>query len=747
MNNYQTDRLAVYDLEVLPNYFLLGAQLWDGSIIQLESLDDNNNQTFHAFKTWLEQNQIQLAGFNSGGYDDPVFGSFLKAGCRGAYETSKAIIEDGAKPWSFYRPLTSIDLMQLLPGRFGLKLAGVRIGHPKLQEFPIDPHQPLDTPERQACIPTLKTYNVNDLEITRGLANLLREEIDLRGVLSRKYGADMRSKGDATMAELILMSELQQTEDVTKKQLNETAVSIVEQHPQVELNYPSWWGRLAATRENYHRFEQLRSIGERLFSTPLALDGGGRLRSSEVQDVVRIGDRAYQMGVGGLHSIDGPGCWLPNEDEKLLDLDVASFYPNLILTQNLTPRAWGGSFQDIYASIVKRRMEAKRSGDSHVAYSLKIAANGVYGKTSDPYSSLYDPQMTAHVTIYGQLSLLVLIAMVEEVAYTCSANTDGITVKVSRDKYPRLLELVRKWEEITRLELEEVEYRGLWQRDVNNYFALTVDGKTKTKGRFVSKIPDLEHNPNANIIPQAVMAHIRGEAPVERYIQESQDLGAFLLVQALGRGWVSFWNSNPMGRFLRFYKSTSPHAAPIERHPPLDAKGNAGKVANSDSCIPVLDMPDAMPEDLDREWYIKEAQDLLDTVARPKVPGMNLWASYLRSLGLAPCFVPIDKPAGRAKVDVDGTDYTGWAAGHMLGVKTGEGILAKVTAAGEVTLYRTTREYPTRTRKSILNSHGFILHYSDRVPLLMDPPLVIQDEPAEGFDEYYTPAELRKVGR
>jgi DNA polymerase elongation subunit (family B) len=44
----------------------------------------------------------------------------------------------------------------------------------------------------------------------------------------------------------------------------------------------------------------------------------------------------------------------------LFDLDVASYYPNIILQQQLAPESMGKPFLDVYKSIVDRRIKAKK---------------------------------------------------------------------------------------------------------------------------------------------------------------------------------------------------------------------------------------------------------------------------------------------------------------------------------------------------------------------------------------------------
>jgi hypothetical protein len=483
----------------------------------------------------------------------------------------------------------------------------------------------------------------------------------------------------------------------------------------------------------------VRELGDEIFSTVIGITEG-RLAKGALDRQVFIGDRYYTMGVGGLHSVDGPGCWLPAEDEMILDIDVASMYPSLILTQKLSPRQWGDSFLPIYKSIVDRRLTAKRAGDNTTAAVLKIAANGTYGKTSDIYSSLYDPQLTANVTVTGQLALLTMIALLDGVANVISANTDGVTMILKRDQESLVRWLVTGWEELTHLDMEFVEYAALYQKDVNNYLAVKTDGKVKVKGRFVDDWPDLRHTPSGNIIATAVKAHIKDGAPVESTIYGCSDINQFLLTQNMTGNYRATWNGQALGKVLRFYKSNRADAAPIIKRPGAGDKGKEGIVSQSESCVPVEDLPPQFPTDLNYAWYISEARGLIEQISTPKRRGMNAWAEVIHQSGLRPCTVPLEGVRSRAKVTYGETDFSSLPPGHVLGTGTGDGLLAKV---GETTrVYRVTRTYPGKTRPKVHKDEGFELIYGARVPLTVAYSLHPGDEDA--LDLYYTTAELKR---
>lgn len=736
MNTYPIDNPVFFDLEVYPGWFLAGFKLPDGSYRSFAS-SDNTNVALDIldFLRWVKDNNLPLVGFNSLSYDDLVLTALFRSGgdVNAAHLRSRTIIETDTPRWTFEDDINSVDLMPVLPGRMSLKRLGVCLGHRRLQELPVDPHH-YPSPEEQQ---TLLAYNLNDLDITEKLYWQLYPDLALRRELSIAHGTDLRSKGEATLAEQIILRDAGAVEN--RKQLNSAGFSFVDADPTVRIFRPSWWHSLV-------KDQILLGIGEGLFNTPVRLRHDGRLDGQALSRIVYAEDRYYQMGVGGLHSIDGPGAWVPTDDEVLLDLDVASYYPNLILTQGLYPRQWGDTFLSVYKGIVDQRMAAKRSGDTSTAQILKIAANGVFGKSSDPYSSLYDPQLTINVTVLGQLGLLALIFSLQGVARVCSANTDGVTILVPRARLQDLDGIAGAWQSATGLELERTEYRALYQKDVNNYIAVKKAGGIKAKGRFVDLWPNLRGMPNANIVATALQKFAEDGTPIEETIFECRDINQFILTQNVAKGWVTTWGDRKLGNVLRFYKSNSQDATSITRTPVAEGiKGSAGTVPNSESCVPVEDLPEVFPRDISYSWYINEALSLWRTISRPKRPGLNKWADLLSRRGYRPC--PVD-PSGvysRARVTYGAEDFTSLPEGWVIGTGTGDGLLG-LQEEHRTLVYSVDVPYPSRTRARVQAEHGFTLYYGARVPLLGIPRGVLRSEgQGDLWDQYYTDAELRKV--
>lgn len=244
----------------------------------------------------------------------------------------------------------------------------------------------------------------------------------------------------------------------------------------------------------------------------------------------------YDFGIGGIHASD-TGVFESDEKFVIIDVDVGSMYPNIAISNGYYPKHLGPEFLKAYKEkIVDVRMAEKEKKRKKEPYSyaivegFKLAANSVYGKSNCRFSFLYDPFYTFSTTITGQLQLAMLAETICEnisSAKIIQANTDGITVRLKRTDTEQFREICKKWEKIVGLELEEVIYRKMYIRDVNNYCAISENGYIKLKGCF-EKDKDLHKDPSGRIVPLALEEYIVNGTPIEKTIQNHTNIYDFL---------------------------------------------------------------------------------------------------------------------------------------------------------------------------------------------------------------------------
>jgi DNA polymerase elongation subunit (family B) len=310
------------------------------------------------------------------------------------------------------------------------------------------------------------------------------------------------------------------------------------------------------------------------------------------------------MGIGGLHSSEKSCYHVATDKELLLDRDVASYYPRIILNGNLYPEQLTPVFLKVYNDIVERRLKAKHEGDKVTADALKITINGSFGKFGSPYSKLYSPELLLAVTITGQLSLLLFIEMLESYGIrVVSANTDGIVIKCPIDKYETYLWVTQEWERITSFETEETQYKAIYSRDVNSYFAIKTNGEVKGKGFFSTD--KLKKNPKYDIAKTAVIELMKNETSIADTIRNCKDIRQFLSVRSVkGGAHKDGWF---LGKAVRWY-----YANGVEGSIRYISSGNA--VPESEGAKPLMELPDTFPEDVNYKRYVIEAERILDDI-------------------------------------------------------------------------------------------------------------------------------------
>lgn len=317
------------------------------------------------------------------------------------------------------------------------------------------------------------------------------------------------------------------------------------------------------------------------------------------------------MGIGGLHSCEKSQSIRIEPGQFLTDLDVTSYYPQLILTNRLYPAHLGPKFLDVYRSIVNDRVTAKATGDKVTADALKIVVNSSFGKFGNKYSVLHSPKLLLQTTVSGQLYLLMLIELIElrTACKVVSANTDGITVfSPNSIQYGRMMSAAKQWERSSQMTLEAVEYKALFAQDVNNYVAIKTDGSTKGKGLFAGG--SLSKNPNMPIVQHAVVKLLSDGVALEQTIGECRDIRAFATLRKVTGG--AIYRDDEVGSTCRWYHST--------RGSPILYARNANRVPGADKAKLINELPDQFPNDVDYDEYVFRANDLvtnlgeLDTV-------------------------------------------------------------------------------------------------------------------------------------
>ena len=494
---------TVYDVETYRNYVLFAFREPEAGVHESEATPEKPLDV-DALRCYL--NGRLLVGFNSNRFDDVLLDAALAGrSCHDLYVLGQQIISehqlpDKARKFRYSKNL-SIDLRQVLGGDTvgSLKLIAGRMGCSRIEELPFDPSRMLGPDQ----VDKLRDYCRNDLAVTAEIYHQLLGALEVRQHLSERYNIDLRSRSDASMAEVVLCAEYQKRTGIDKKHMKR----MVLQPTSAKYVPPAWASKI----QNRDTLAWLNSLRQ-----PIAIRADGRPEQAGAQREIVIAGKAYRTGVGGLHSVSLP-CIMDSDDVvAITEADVMSNYPAIIVQRGLHPAHLTRVYTEIIQELMVQRVAAKKRGDKTTADSLKIVINSIFGKAGSRFSVLYDPQMMLTVTLTGQLALLWLIEELANAGFTIlSANTDGITVRHLRSLEDQLQRVFKAWEDLTGLNLETSRYRVVAQRDVNNFIAIGEDGRVKAKGVFLTE-RQLNKNVSApDVSPRLLPVYQR----VIKYIQ------------------------------------------------------------------------------------------------------------------------------------------------------------------------------------------------------------------------------------
>jgi hypothetical protein len=579
--------MILLDCEVYRNYFLcLMRNRADGSLRFFEmypGVEFERDRLLNIMGKYL------TGGFNSLHYDSPIIALALRQrNTAEVFRASKQIIELRRRPNDVItvpRSWDHIDIKEVAPGvMIGLKQYGGRMHTRRMQDLPFDPNLEVTPEMRQK----LRAYCEDDLQMTEELFAQLDPQIELRKSMTKQYKVDLRSKSDAQIAEAVLVHEIQ----IASK--NTIMRPAIDDRPS-RYRCPQWLT---------FQTPALQQVKDDVLAAEFSVNGNGQLLMPDAlrDRSVRIGRSEYRMGIGGLHSSESCVSHYATTDRKLIDIDMTSYYPSIILGQGLFPPQCGPEFLAVYKSIVDRRIAAKKAKDTVTADSLKITINGSFGKLGSSFSKLYAPDLFKQVTITGQLALLMLIEALElKGIEVISGNTDGIVTHPYTRQLDTMREVVKWFEGRSGYAAEETHYRSIHNRDVNSYVAVKLDGSTKGKGFFAP--PGLSKNPQNNIIQKAVTTHLSTGRPLRDLVCEG-DITDYLTVRNVSGG--GQWQGKYLGKTVRWYWST--------QGAPIHYIKNGNQVATSDGCRPMMTLRPGLPADLDMERYQQAAQKALDSL-------------------------------------------------------------------------------------------------------------------------------------
>ena len=594
----------VYDIEVFQNVFHCTAKNSETGQYHKFEISCRKNQLkeliqfFHTIKYnkygWndIYTTDIQFdtdkifAGYNNLHYDNAIINyiidfqekllnlNYLRV-CDSLYNLSKIITTskddiDSWKKWKFMVCFETFDILTMLYSqklRVGLKEMQVTMQYKNVLEFAHDWTKPLDTD----LIDEMIEYNINDVDSTEELLNICKDKIDLRIAIEDEYGVRVLSKDGVNIGMKILTQKYLEKTGLTWWDIRDlrSPADVIDLNkvilPFIEYRDPILKNVLSDMKK------QIVSPGRKGYENKFIFRG---LR--------------YSVGVGGIHSVNSPEIIIPKEDEMLIDIDVASLYPSMLIEYKFYPKHLGPEFLEVYTQIKNERIEAKHAGNKVKNETLKLALNGLSGNLQNEHNFCYSPFAVMQIRINGQLLLLMLAESLTDIGCRIvQANTDGLFVLLKKDTYSKVQEICRSWEHKTKLVLEEDRFEAMYQYAINDYIAITEGyqemksiflsnpekalnkkGKQytsldeirkdyiKEKGMFITEVL-LGKGMSPKIIPIAIRNYFADNIPVQETIYNCKDIKKFLTYQKVDKKFAVEYNNQLIQRINRFYASTN----------------------------------------------------------------------------------------------------------------------------------------------------------------------------------------------
>ena len=561
--------VALYDIEVFPNCFHC-------------LVSDSESHKKYKFEISNRKNQLEelidffyfkrvehiMCGYNNHHYDDIVINymiffrnamkrfDYLKI-CNSLYYLSKAIIEsekteniDKIKQYKYANYFYSFDLMTMLYSaakQKSLKEVEILLGMDNVQEFEAGFDQRLLDSE----IDDMIKYNENDVDATELLLNTVKDEVDLRLEVEKEWGFDALS-----------MSNIRIGEEILLRQSNLKGVSLEEAKSKI---------RRVAKIENkdiilpfiqYSNPKLKEVLLDVKNATCYPCKSDKKQKNYEKKFV--LSNTCYSIGEGGIHTINEPRIFKPTADQYIGHSDVTSMYPSLAIIYKWLPVHLGKDFWNVYESLYKERVIAKRNHDELKAKAFKFALNSPIGKMQNESSWAYDPLNAYKIRMNGQLILLMLVDRLLSInCKIVQVNTDGVVYIADKANRELINKFVHEVENITKLHFDSDDYESFYQYDVNNYFGIRKGysqsgdpSLIEKKGKFITEI-GLNNSMTPVVISKAVINYFLTKEPIDKFVKEDKNIRDFLMSQSVNREFKVEYGNKPVQRINRYYASNS----------------------------------------------------------------------------------------------------------------------------------------------------------------------------------------------
>ena len=406
-------------------------------------------------------------------------------------------------------------------------------------------------------------YNKNDVFLCCEMVRQKPDEVKLRYSITNAFGVNVLSSARANIADKLTIKFYSNMSGLSPKQF------IKERTERTKLSFK----KIIFPHIKFKTPELQKMLSEMMQVTIT------RTNKDAFSKEIEFYGTKYTLATGGIHSQDPPRICRSDDKFVYLHHDYTSYYPSIMISYNIAPKHLDrATFVKMVDYLKQTRVKCKHTPDSegHVmegvpnkigAEALKIVINSIYGKLGSELFFLYDRFAQMQVTINGQLMTMTLIEELElNGIHVISANTDGIVIKLPRDKFNVYKEITDRWNETNKMGADYEEYQMIASRDVNNYFDIQTDGTIEYKGALDPKqyLKELKKGYDAPVVAIAVFEYLVNNVPVMTTLRNHKDILDFCKTQNVGRQFEVVYDVCEKGvithihsqRHVRFYVST-----------------------------------------------------------------------------------------------------------------------------------------------------------------------------------------------
>ena len=637
--------------------------------------------------TFKEPVRTDLYGFNNKGYDDFIIKGFLmkfdrfnnsKELCKYLYDLSKRIIElQSSNEFvkdpeiellkGFKLPYTTVDVQRI----YGLHSAGVnvdkdsgeRIKYGKslkqtsinlqwyeLLDFTLPPiddeevnaywskvsaykgfnaeqlntliHNDFDRYILPKYIEPMMHYNKNDVFIVCEMVRQKPDEVKLRYSITHAFGIDVLCSARANIADKLTVKFYSDMSGLRPDQFKKGRT---ERH-KLSFNKIIFPHIKFKTKQLQDFLEDIKKVS--IYHT----------NSSEFQRTINFYGTTYTIATGGIHSVDTPHIYVSDDKYVYRHHDYTSYYPSIMISYGLYPAHLNkNAFIKMLSYLKDTRVKCKHTPDSEgyvidnvpnkiAAEALKIVINSIYGKLGSELFFLYDRFAQMQVTINGQLMTMTLVEELElNGIHVVSANTDGIVIKLPRDKESVYKEITDRWNEFNKMGADYEDYVKLITRDVNNYFDIQ-ETKKGTEYEFKGALDpyqylkDLKKGYDMPVVAQAVFEYFVHNTPVADYLHNCTNILDFCKTQNVGKQFDVVYQKIENGkvvdvksqRHVRFYVSNK--GVVIQKEDKVTGKRSRLASGKPVKILNTLDDVSIENRNIDYSYYIEECYKIIDPI-------------------------------------------------------------------------------------------------------------------------------------